>query len=63
MPKIQYQEIVTPDISENGTVTHEWILDGEGRFVDLYHRVDGICVKIFRYGDAIRKWKELCPSK
>ena len=35
MQKISYQEIVTADVSESGTVMHEWILEGEGNFVSL----------------------------
>lgn len=63
MPKISYQEIVSADISESGAVLHEWEMEGEGKFVCLYHSIDGRIVKTFRYGDAIREWNKLCQSK
>ena len=63
MPKISYQEIVTADVSESGTVTHEWILEGEGNFVSLSHYLDTVFVHTLRYGDDIKKWNELCRSK
>ena len=63
MPKISYQEIVTADVSESGTVLHEWILEGEGKFVSLSHYVDSAFVHALRHGDAIKKWDELCRSK
>ena len=63
MPKISYQEIVTADVSESGTVTHEWILEGEGNFVSLSHYIDYAFIHTLRYGAAIKKWSELCRSK
>lgn len=63
MPKLSYQEIVTADVSESGTVMHEWILEGEGNFVSLSHYIDSTFVHTLRYGDAIKKWNELCRSK
>lgn len=55
MPKLSYQEIVTADVSESGTVMHEWILEGEGNFVSLSHYIDSTFVHTLRYGDAIKK--------
>ena len=63
MPKISYQETVTADVSESGTVLHEWILEGEGNFVSLSHYIDTVFLHTLRYGDAIKKWNELCRSK
>lgn len=63
MPKISYQEIVMADVSESGTVTHEWILEGKGNFASLSHYIDSALVHTLRYGDAIKKWNELCRSK
>ena len=63
MPKLSYQEIVTADVSESGTVMHEWILEGEGNFVSLSHYIDSTFVHTLRYGDAIKKRNELCRSK
>jgi len=42
---------------------HEWILEGEGNFVSLSHYIDSAFVHTLRYGDAIKKWNELCRSK
>ena len=63
MPKISYQEIVTADISESGTVLHEWILEGEDKCVSLSHYIDSAFIHILRCGDATKKWNELCRSK
>jgi len=63
MPKISYQEIVTADVSESGTVLHEWELNGYGSIFELFHFIDGAYKEEFHYGDAIKKWNELCRSK
>lgn len=65
MPTISYQEIVTPDISESGTVLHSWNYV-EGVRVDfdkLYHCVDEGCVDKFMGRVAKNKWLNLCQSK
>lgn len=60
MPKISYQEIVTADVSESGTVLHEWVMNEKGQ---LYHLVNGVFYFKFAGDLAIKKWNELCRSK
>jgi len=62
MPKISYQEIVTADVSESGTVLHEWEYSYDVK-PTLIHKIDGACDNILYDSDAIKKWNELCRSK
>ena len=64
MPKISYQEIVTADVSESGTVTHEWEYSvSDDIFPTLIHKIDGLCDKVMYNSDAIKMWSQLCRSK
>lgn len=59
MPKISYQEIVTADVSESGTVTHEW----EYKDSYLSHNINGVLCKDYSGADARKMWIILCRNK
>lgn len=59
MPKISYQEIVTADVSESGTVSHEF----EYYNSILTHSVDGVIVNRLIGEYARKEWIILCRSK
>ena len=68
MPKISYREIVSADVSESGTVSHEWEYDAERLILMHTESIDGMRTKS-TFQDAVfginatKKWKELCQSK
>lgn len=61
MPKISYQEIVTPDISESGLILHEWNLSEDG--LELCHSVGGNFKFLYVGHEAKQMWIQLCQSK
>ncbi len=61
MPKISYQEIVTADVSESGTVTHEW--EYNERLLILTHTINKSFEAKYLDLKARDKWNELCRSK
>ena len=59
MPQISYQEIVTADVSETGTVSHLWSLNSNG--TTLYHYIDNMIIESFHGKRQVKSlWKNLC---
>ena len=68
MPKLSYQEIVTADVSESGTMLHEFEFDKKLEVLLHTETNNGENISTsFQsalYGsDAVKMWSQLCRNK